>query len=483
MLKRGDNLDGPLALSLMPQDVEVFRKLSFKAKSILENSIISIENGPLETYSYEKLVKRKKQLESLLDLDIRFIELKHPFDTALLSKIKPPIQPIVSLEDYEGIAKVDYNMVLKLFRDFPDLIFKIVATPESIVDLNQLILWGRDMQKRGIKHVILCNGKFSPLTPFLHSKLANDFVIYRPRQLTDSPITSLMQSRIAAICGEILTREHNAKLSNTSDQCFFENNRVRSHVAKNSKKIAIMGEQFLGNIEEEFFHGFSDQFETKISSVTLPIETQEETNIFIQGLGRELFDGFSFIGSDLPKIEGIDVFDISTAKTGITTFLIKKGNDLISYDTYHILFEEILEPLLKRDVVNFYIEGVHPVLFSLLPIFHSRANLIKIRNRNKEKIEIITQYFPRVEPIFPDENYSFDVVINFVPFGTRGLPNMLPFSRKVMTGASMIIDFTTTERLTPLQKEAFSQGKPFYTGLDIIGRKSNIERMLLTKDE
>ncbi len=480
--RKGDNLEGSIAITLNPQDVDQFRDFFLDHHLPLSNSIISIENGPLESYSLEKMMQRKKQLEVLVSSGIRFIELKHPFDTSLLSKLPASITPILAFEDFEGIAKIDFNMILKLHRKYPKLIFKIIATPESIVDLNQLILWGKEMQTKGITHVIVCNGKFSSLTPFLHTKLANEFIIYRPKELTDIPISSFMRSRIISICGEILHEiSSEVKIQKQSD-CFFGKNQLETQIDRSSKKIAILGHELLGSIEEEFFIGFSNQTGTKLSSVIVPIYSQEETNIFIQGLGRELFDGFSFIGSDLPRIEGIDIFDISTAKTGITTFLLKNKNELISFDTYHILFEKILEPVLERDIVNIYIEGVNPVLFSLLPIFHSKADLIKIRNRSKEKLDIITQYFPKVEPVFPDENHSFDVVINFVPFGTRGLPHMLPFSKKVMADASLIIDFTTSENLTPLQQEAFSQGKTFYTGLDIIGRKSFIEQQLVFRN-
>lgn len=483
LTQRGENLEGPISLTLEPNDIGLFSQMINEgAISPLQN-IVSIENGSLDTYSLEHLRQRKSQLEGLFNYDFKFIELKHPFDTDLLERIQQPKNAILSFEDLEGIAKIDYNMILTLHRKYPELIFKIVATPENIVDVNQLIIWGKDMKSKGIKHVILCNGPFAELTPFLHSKFSNDLIIYRPPEISGQGKTSFLSSRIESICADLL-HEMNPNIElQPVDQYRHSKKMLANQLDISSTKIAILGRSELANLERDFFSYLATPMDVKFSSVFVPLSSIEETSIFIQGIGKDLFDGFSFIGSDLTRVETVDVFDISTAKTGITTFLLNKGGELISFDTYHMLFEKILQPLLERDVVNFYIEGVNPVIFSMLPLFHSKANLIKIRNRNKEKIDIINQYFNKVEPIYPDEQHSFDVIINFVPFGTNGLPNMLPFSKRILSDATLVIDLTTSSKLTPLQQEAFSAGKTFYTGLDIIARKSLIEQRLVTRIE
>ncbi len=466
----GTTTDRLYKINVSPEEVQKIPNLLMK----LGNKVyLSLTNGKSDSYNIQELINRHHDIMDLCKVKPRYIELKYPYDTSLLEKIPEGTTPIICFEDLEGTAKIDFHMIIKLAKKYPNAVFKILASPETIIELNLLIRWGKQLTENEIKHVILCNGRFESLTPYLYEKFGNLFLELKETPYHDKKLDPRIHSTLERIIQQF--QEEN---SFSKHEIPFVQQLVQQ-TAPLTPKIAILGKENLAFIEKDIFDLLNKYSRRVTGSVYLPVKSVEETNIFITGIGKQLFNGFSFVGLETKKIEGIDQYDLSSARTGVTSFLLKRETELVSFDTYEIIMQSIFNEIKDMEIVNIYIEGIHPMLFSILPTIYNQANMIKIRNRTKTKIEKVKNYFSKVEPVASKEQFSYDIIINFVPFGTKGLPNMLPFPKKLLENARLVIDTTVSPVQTPIEKAIKKYNAVYYNGLDILARKAYVEEQLI----
>ncbi len=445
--------------------------------------VISLDqNG--STYSQETIANRQTILQDLWNVPVQYLEYEYPFDLPSVEKLaKGHTRPIITFKDLEGIAKIDFSMIQTLARSLPNSIFKIVANPETVLDLHQLVMWGKTLTSRGIPHVIEIKGVFSQLQPFMAAKYFGN------HWLSISFDQKPLQNQARAFATRIQSDfEHLGGVSTSVDErdiVFDKLNMLLKSINSETYKVGILSnDPFLMKIKEVGDNELFNFLNFNGISVSLPVSTNEEISAFLKGLVQDLFDGYSLIGSiQKTKFDVIDRYDVSSAKSGVVSFISNMNGYYNGFDTNYYLFKEIIEEHLQHDVVNVYLEGVSTLTYSLLPIIHPSANQITIRNRTKSKISNLVQYYPKVSEVEPGETVTYDLVVNFVPFGTGDLPSILPFSRKVAENARMIIDTTLTTNDTPLIRFAKKYDIPYVDGLQLFAKRGFIDTQILLESK
>ncbi len=421
-----DNIQDFLSSSFDSNKIKRFEVNEFVLSSGLLNEINEKTNQKyLLTLPYwsefGSLDMRIRLLKKIVDLHPHYIEFLYPYDLLSMTLLENGSIPIVVFVDYEGIAKIDFESIIDLKKSLGTFVAKIIVHPNSITDLLEIYNWVKKLNSTNQDYHIFVEGDLKEIFSLFCGDDLNNFFSDQREDLSVYNLNTL-----------VLTRK-GQKIQAV---------KVFDVLNGDSIKFTVLE---LNNIIE-FTRAFPVFKSTYINSLFVFPPFQSELYPFV-----EEFDSSVSISKNISLIRHI-------------------GGVWKAYDIYYLTFQKILKEYSLEKFFNVYIEGLNSVVSSLVAVSYPGSSLIRVRNRNFQKIEVINSFFPKVEPIDPSESIDFDLIFNCVPFGEGDLPNILPVPKKYLDKVSLIIDIPLVNNTTRLIEYCSKNSVPHIDGSELIIR-------------
>jgi len=379
-------------------------------------------------------------LKQIIDLEPMYLCLEYPFDIQLLKHVKPNTIPVISLVDFEGMAKIAFKSILPLFEKYPNAILQISCIPNSINDLLQLWRWARHCSNNNIKHVFVGMGITGRLTRIKSNELQNVWTYGR------IPSSLNLEMQEPTIPGMLpIERMRRALMPNS--QHFIGLNK--------SNNIHI----------EEMIDGIVKY--TTIPSVFLGIDVKRVPD-FDQFIYTNNYLGL-YIDKEWEKhaLSKLHIKDFSVVYTGRCNAIVNMKEGLKGYNTLVYSIARLIEQVANK-IKRVYIEGIDLRILSFLTALRNfDISEIVIRTEDSGIIDILKNVNKAVisaEDVFDP---TYDMFINCkIPH--KGFEYVLPVSKDLLKNNLIIIDpLATYDQKTPIIEYALSNQISHFTGWDL----------------
>ena len=116
---------------------------------------------------------RKEILLKLIEQKPQYIDLEFPIDISIASQVPKDMHIVLSLLDWDGLAKINLDDAIDLAKKYDNLVVKIVATPRTVSNLKQLWSWSKRLHKEKIPNIIIGMGELGKLTRIKSPEINN----------------------------------------------------------------------------------------------------------------------------------------------------------------------------------------------------------------------------------------------------------------------------------------------------------------------
>ncbi len=355
-----------------------------------------------------------------------YIELEYPMDVPLIKLLGEETVPILSMNDYDGMAKIAFDAISNLYDSTNRIIFKILATPNTIGDLKQIWRWAKKLNKRNIKHIIIGMGKLGKVSRYKSRELANFWTYGKLDNDTGEPFQPGMVT-----------------VENLRDAFSDESWHLGSlQGVDDSNKELVFGNYIKhAKLNGVFTH--------------LNITSSPELDQMLLWVKDGLLDG---VYIDHPwqgsVITRLDIKDASVHHTSVCNTVVLTEPGLKGYNTYVEALDRVLSKYYS-EINRAYIVGSDFLVRSALTVLRHKADAIIIRENNLAICDKLKAEFPMIETAKEAYYEEYDLIINCT-IPERGFENVLPVSSKVLKRAKLILDpLSKPSKQSPLIKYGF----------------------------
>ncbi len=377
-------------------------------------------------------------LKSIIELKPDYLSFEYPLDMPLIKYVTNGTTPVITLVDFEGMAKIAFNSVLPFMEKHPDYILKISATPNNINDLLTIWRISRTCIKKNIKHVILGMGRAGRFTRLLSNKLGNlwtygrlDLIHEEPRLPGMVPIKYIRRAM-------------------TPDAVLFV-----GLCDTTSREI------------ERLFFKLIDYTDKPFSYLNLNTPQIPDLNQMILWAKDRILGGL-YIGMGWQEqvVNILEAKDHSVIYTGRCNMIKQTENGLKGYNTIVPALVKLIKPYAKS-IKRVYIEGTDMNILSYLTALRDfEISEIIVRSQDYDIIDMLKRINPRVNDHSNAFYDTYDLYINCqVP--SKGFENVLPTKTTIIESCKLVIDPLSKMNNTPVIKFAIKNNIDFIDGWDI----------------
>lgn len=373
--------------------------------------IISLRSEWYNTHIEPPYQGRQSILREIISsIEPPYIELEYPMDVPLIKLLGEATVPILSMNDYDGMAKIAFDAISNLHDSTNQIIFKLLATPNTIGDLKQLWRWAKKLNKRNIKHIIIGMGKLGKVSRYKSRELANFWTYGKLDNDTGEPFQPGMVT-----------------VENLQDAFSDESWHLGSLQGVDD-----------GN-KELVFGNYINHAKLNGVFTNIDIASSPELDQMLLWVKDGLLDG---VYIDHPwqnsVISRLDIKDASVHHTSVCNTVVLTEPGLKGYNT----FVEALDKVLSKyypEIKRAYIVGSDFLIRSALTVLRHKVDAIIIRENNLAICDKLKIEFPMIETAKESYYEEYDLIINCT-IPERGFENVLPVSSKVLKRAKLIFD-------------------------------------------
>jgi 3-dehydroquinate dehydratase type I len=389
--------------------------------------IISLRSEWYNTHIEPPNEGRQSILKEIIPLGPPYIELEYPMDVPLIKLLGEETVPILSMNDYEGMAKIAFDAISNLY-DSTDhqIIFKILATPNTVGDLKQLWRWAKKLNKRNIKHIIIGMGKLGKVSRYKSRELTNFWTYGK----LDHDTGETFQPGMVTV-------------ENLQDAFSDESWHLGALQGVDDGKKELV----FGNYIKH----------AKLNGVftNIDISSSPELDQMLLWIKDGLLDG---VYIDHPWQSSVtsrlDIKDASVHHTSVCNTVVYTESGLKGYNTYVEALDKILSKYYS-EIKRVYIVGSDFLVRSALTVLKNQVDAIIVRESNLAIYDQLKTEFPMIEMARDSYYEEYDLIIN-CSIPERGFENVLPVSSKILKKAKLIFDpLSKPSKHSPLIKYGF----------------------------
>lgn len=365
-------------------------------------------------------------MKKIIDLHPPYVTIEYPIDMPLLREIGIGTTPIISLVDFEGMAKIAFNSAITMMEKYPNAILKISATPNNVNDLLTMWRWAKTCNKNNIKHVILGMGMMGRITRIKSNELGNQWTYARFEKDYEEPQIPGMISLDSVRRGISDGSMHFLGLGNT---------------------VNLTVEKILDLIT----------YKTVENGVFLNLQVNQipELNQIMLWAKDNIVQGL-FINEELQEqvVSILEIKDSSVITTGKCDTIINTLEGLKGFNSRVYAITRLIKTYAKQ-IKRVYIEGIDLNILAFLSALRNfEIQDIVVRTENRAIIEGLQRINNNVIWFEHSYNSHFDLFINCrIPY--PGFEGVLPVSTEIIKDCKLIIDpLAINNSPTPLTEYA-----------------------------
>lgn len=376
-------------------------------------------------------------LKKIIELKPNYLSFEYPLDMNLIKYISEETTPVITLVDFEGIAKIAFNSVLPYMEQHPNYILKITANPNNINDLLTVWRWSRICNKKNVKHVIIGLGRIGRFSRLLSRQFGNAWTYARINIAYEEP-------KLPGMVPIKFIR-----------RALHPNARVYVGLCKNNSKQL-----------EKLFFTILDDSDDPVSYLNIDTPQIPDLNQMILWAMDGIISGL-YISQDWQEqvVNILDAKDQSVVNTGRCNMIMHNGKGIKGYNTIVMAITRLLSPYSK--IKRVYIEGTDLDILSFITALRG-FDLIEIvvRTREFDIIDILKRINPKVIHHSDAFMENYDIIIN-CKLPDRGFENVLTIKKQILENAVLIIDPASKLQGSPLIKYAVKNNISHLEGWDI----------------
>jgi 3-dehydroquinate dehydratase type I len=357
---------------------------------------------------------RRELITNLINQNPAYIDLEFPIDIPLVKKVPKTTKIILSLLDWDGIAKIALEEAIDIAKTFDNIIVKIVATPNTVSDLKLLWKWSQILHKNKITNIVLGAGDLGIITRVKSLEMKNAWMYGKIDQNIGEPFLPGMLTVSALQMAFSDNAWHLASFGERNDE--------------ESKFCEPMFKEILGIADLNGIY------------INLPIKNRAELDQLLLWVNDGLLDGVKILDQwKTEVIPKLDKLDVSVVQTKEANCVVISKDGLIGYNTDIEAVKRVLNPYAIKSIKRVYIEGEELYARTFIAALKDTTDLIVVRAKDEYKLKSIIEDFPNVVSAKESFTDHFDLVVcNQYP--ESGFERISPLPPNKLKNARIVFD-------------------------------------------
>ncbi|MCY3411088.1 MAG: type I 3-dehydroquinate dehydratase [Candidatus Heimdallarchaeota archaeon] len=354
---------------------------------------------------------RLNLLKEIAKLEPPYIRLEYPLDMPVLKELESSTIPIITLFDFEGMAKIAINSVLPLFKKYPNAILKISATPNHVNDILTLWRWSTLLKKNHIDYIIVGIGRLGSVTRIKYKDLGSLWTYGRADMDFEEPEMAGMLPIGVIRRGSTPGARH---FFGICDEEYTGREGIIGSMMKGVDPPAVYLEVTIKQIPElhQMIHWMTDR---DISGLYICDQWQVQV------------------------VDLLDVKDQSVLLSSTCDLVVRTGDQNKGYNTKVNAMINLLEPF-RKQINRVYIEGTGFDILSVLTALRNfELDEIVMRTDDTDDIQIFEKIHQKVIHEIDAYSDTYDLFINVSP-PAKGFEYVLPVKPAIVLNSKVVID-------------------------------------------
>lgn len=361
---------------------------------------------------------RNEILLKLIELKPQYIDLEFPHDLSIASQVPKSMTIVLSLMDWDGLAKIYIDDAMDLASKYDNLIVKILATPRTVSDLKRLWRWSKRLHKAKVPFVIIGMGELGKITRIKSLEMNNQWMYGVIEKGLGEPYLPGM------VTVDML------QLSFSDD----------------AWHISSIGpyNEIESKIYDPIFNKIIKSADLNGIYLNLPISNRAELDQLLLWVNDGLLDGVRILDPwQSEVIQKLDKLDPSAIYTGKCDCVALSKDGLVGYNTTVEGVRRVLAPYGIKAIKRVYIEGGTLYCRSIIAALKESSELIVVRVKEEYEFESLKQDFPILTSANDSFTEDFDLVIqNQLP--EPGFERISPIPPKILKNARIVFDIASS---------------------------------------